>query len=82
MTKQNYVIWIQLVSLLMYKKNVFMKSLQKMLKKDLKLQIMSSKDRFQKEKKEVIGVMKDELARKIMKEFVGLKAKTCSYFNR
>ena len=82
MTKQNYVIWIQLGSLLMYKKNVFMKSLQKMLKKDLKLQIMSQKDRFQKEKKEVIGVMKDELARKIMKEFVGLKAKTCSYFNR
>ena len=29
--------------------------------------------------KKVIGLMKDELGRQIMKEFVGLKAKTYSY---
>ena len=26
-----------------------------------------------------IGLMKDELGEKVMKEFVGLRAKTCSY---
>ena len=30
-------------------------------------------------KKKVIGLMKDELGGKIIKEFVGLKAKTYSY---
>ena len=29
--------------------------------------------------KKVTGVMKDELDRQVIKEFVGLRAKTCSY---
>ena len=32
-----------------------------------------------KEKKKVIGLMKDELGGKVMKAFVGLRAKTYSY---
>ena len=57
-----------------------MKTLQKVLKKGLIIQIISQKDLFQKEKnKKVIGLMKDELSRKIMKEFVGFKSKTYSY---
>ena len=48
-----------------------------MLKKGLTLQIMKQIDRFLKEK--VIGLMKDELGRQIMKEFFGLRAKTYNY---
>ena len=51
-----------------------------MLKKGLILLIISQKDIFQKEKtKKVISLIKDELDRKTMKEFVGLKAKTYRY---
>ena len=41
------------------------------------LQAMNQTDHYHKEKK-AIGLMKDELGRKIMKDFVGLKAKTYS----
>ena len=53
---------------------------QKMLRKDLIIQIFSYKDLLQKEKtKKVIGLMKDDLGGKIMTEFVGSKAKTYIY---
>ena len=59
---------------------IFINTLQKMLKKNLAIQIMIWIDHYQKEKnKRVISVMKDELGGKIMKEFVGLRAKTYSY---
>ena len=51
-----------------------------MLKLDLNLQIKNQISRYQKGKnKKVIGFMKDELGRKIMKKFVELRAKTYSY---
>ena len=40
---------------------------------------MSWKDRYKKKEKKVIGLMKDELGEKIMKQIVGLRAKTYSY---
>ena len=59
---------------------IFIKTLQKMLKQNLTIQITIWIDHYQKEKnKKVISVMKDELGEKIMKEFVGLRAKTYSY---
>ena len=53
---------------------------QKMLRKNLIIQIFSYKDLLQKKKtKKVIGLMKDDLGGKIMTEFVGSKAKTYIY---
>ena len=50
-----------------------------MLKQGLILQIMSWTDYYQKKKKKkVIGSMKDELGRIIMKKFAGLRAKAYS----
>ena len=55
-----------------------------MLKQDLTLQIMnynaiSLRDHCLKEKiKKVVGLMEDELARKIIIKFVGLRANICS----
>ena len=51
-----------------------------MLKLDLTLQIMNQTDNFLNDKnKTVIGLIKSELGRKIIKKFVGLRAKTYSY---
>ena len=54
--------------------------LPKMLKRDLILQIMNQKDHYLEEKnKEVTGLKKDELCRKIKTEFPALRPKTQSY---
>ena len=59
---------------------MFTKKLQKMLKQDLTLQVLNETDHWVNEKnKQVIGLMKYELGVQIMKEFVGLRAKTYSY---
>ena len=66
---------------------ILIKTLQKMLKQlYLILQIMNENavpliDHYQKEKKKekVIGLMKDELGRKILSKFVELRAKTYIY---
>ena len=51
-----------------------------MLKQDLILQTMNQIDHYLKEKnKKVIGVIKYELAGKIMNKFVGLRTKTYIY---
>ena len=58
---------------------IFTNTLQKMLKQDLTLQILKWTDGCLKEKiKKVIGLMKDELAGQIMKEFVGFRTKAHS----
>ena len=58
---------------------ILIKSLQKMLKQDLSLQILNSIGQYRKEKIKVIGLMKQELAGKIVKEFRGLRGKIYSY---
>ena len=71
-------------SCIIYIKQIIAKILQKMLKQDLTLQIMnqnaiSLRDHCLKEKiKKVVGLREDELGRKIMITFVGLRAKICS----
>ena len=61
------------------KQMIFPKTVQKMLKQSLILQIMNQTDPCPKRKIEkVIGLTKDELGGPIMKEFAGLKAKTYS----
>ena len=47
---QNFVICIQTASLFMYKKIIFTKMLQKMLKQDLTLQILKESDDYLKDK--------------------------------
>ena len=62
---QNWLIWIQTVSLYTKKKMIFTKTLQKMLKLDLILQNMTHTCH----NKNVIGLMKDGLGRKIMNTY-------------
>ena len=57
-----------------------MQTLQKKLKEDLVLQIMNQTYYYLEEKNEkLIGLMKDELGEKIMKEFAALRLLKYSY---
>ena len=75
---QKNVIWIQTASLFMLKQKIFKTILQKMLKQGLALQILNQTLPKGKNKK-LIGLMKDQLGGQIMKELVGLRAKTYNY---
>ena len=76
---QNIVIWIQVTLLFMLKQKIFIKILQKMLKKKIDISNFESDRPLPKMKEKVIGFRKDELGGKIMTKFVGLRAKTYSY---
>ena len=80
-TEQNYVTQILASLLLILKLKIFIKTLLMMFKNGLTHLIMMKmiKDRFQQVTTKLIGVFKDELGGKIMKEFVALRAKTYSY---
>ena len=76
---QRLIIWIQTVSFYTQKRDIY-----KDIAEDVETRFDTSNyelDRpFPKGKnKKVIGLMKDELGGQIMKEFVGLRAKTYSY---
>ena len=59
---------------------IFTMTLQNMLKQDLTLQILKETDRcLEGKNKNIIGPIKDELGGQIMKECVGLTARTQSY---
>ena len=69
---------------IVYKKKqmTFIKTLWKMLKLGLMLQIMNQIDHCLKKKiKIVAGLMKSELGGKTMIKFVRLRVKTCSYLD-
>ena len=53
--------------------------MQERLKKDLTIQVLNYTEYCLKEKKKVIGLIKDRLGKQILKEFVGVRAKTYSY---
>ena len=72
-TKQNYATWILIVLLLIFLLKTFLKIL--MMLKDGLIHL----PRPMGMNKKVIGVFKDELGGKILKEFCALRAKTYTY---
>ena len=66
--KPHCIIWVKTVSLYKQKQMIFTKTLHEMLRQGLTLQIINQTD--QRLKETLIGLMKDELGRKIMKEFL------------
>ena len=79
-TKQNYPTWILTALLFIFLLKIFLKTLTIMLKDGLihLTMIRMTKDNFQWYKK-VIGLFKDKLEGKIMKEFCAFRAKKCPY---
>ena len=78
--KQNYVLWIQAVFIVYIKTEEIYADIAK----DIEARFDTSSYELDRpspkgKNKKVIGLMKDELGRKIMKEFVRLRAKTYSY---
>ena len=73
---KNYVIWIQIGSLLNVKKdNIY---------KDVETRFDASNFEINRplpkaKNKKVIGIIKEELVGQVMKEFVAIRAKTYSY---
>ena len=79
---QNCFIWMQRDLLYTKKQMTFIKTLWKMLKLGLMLQIMNQIDHCLKKKiKIVAGLMKSELGGKTMIKFARLRVKTCSYLD-
>ena len=67
------------VSMNTLKQMIFRKTLQKMLKQDLTLQILNQTEHYLRKKIKKYGLMKHELGGEIMKKVVELRAKTQSY---
>ena len=79
MKKQNCVLWIQTVLLYTKKKQIFIKTLQKISETRFQNQNYELDRSLSKRKdKKSIGLMTDELCGKIMTKSVGLAAKTYS----
>ena len=79
--QQNDVIWIQTVFIVYIKTDDIYKDIQE----DIETRFDTSNYELdrplpkEKKKKKVIGSMKDQFGRKIMKKFIGLRAKTYGY---
>ena len=78
MKMQNFAIWIQKSSQFMQKHNIFAKTLQKILKQGLTLQILTQTDHFLKEQI-ISGQIINHKWTNHKKKIVGLRAQTHSY---
>ena len=58
---------------------IFIKKLQKMLKRGFRFKLWIRKTLPKRKKKKVIGLMKNGLGGKIMQEFAALRAKAYNY---